>query len=259
MALGKQGNVRNVAVRITGYQPYCYVKQTARISATLRLIGCELEDLTVQLLRQGQVVQTKQVNAQQLQELPVEFDVTEPATGQYEYEVRVLPLENEADTSNNSAITYLNVIDYQIRVLLLEGDPYWDTTFLQRSLMRDDKLDVDALIRYGADHVRAIRKTPGAGALAVPQTLDELAAYDVVILGRAVDSLPDSAAGRSSLPDLLDQYVKDRGGTVIFSRGQAFTSSSSTGLEPVFGAIRRAIMSIWTQPPRAAASRRFRF
>ena len=250
VALGKQGSVRDVAVRITGYQPYCYVKQKARINATLRLIGCELEDLNVQLLRQGQVVQTKRVNAQQLQELPVEFEVTEPEVGQYEYEVHVQPLENEVDTANNSAITYLNVIDQQIRVLLLEGDPYWDTTFLQRSLMRNDKFDVDALIRYGPNHVRAIRKTPGTGELQLPETLDQLAAYDVVILGRAVDSLSDSspakspgqltslstgqsAGGQPGLPGLLDQYVKDRGGAVIFSRGRAFQNSSSGGLEPV--------------------------
>jgi len=248
VALGKQGDVRDVAVRITGYQPYCYVKQKAHIDATLRLIGCELEDLTVQLLRQGQVVQTKRINAQQFQELPVEFEVTEPDTGQYEYEVHVQPLENEVDTDNNSAITYLNVIDQQIRVLLLEGDPYWDTTFLQRSLMRNDKLDVDALIRYGKDHIRAIRKTPGGGELHLPETLDQLAAYDIVILGRDVDTLSDLSparpanapgqfqllsSGQSALPDLLDQYVNERGGTVIFSRGQAFENSSSNGLEPV--------------------------
>ncbi len=245
VAFGKQGNVRDVAVRITGYQPYCYVKQKAHISATLRLIGCELEDLTVQLLRQGQVVQTKHVNAQQLQELPVDFEVTEPAVGQYEYEVHVQPLENEMDTANNSAITYLNVIDQQIRVLLLEGDPYWDTTFLQRSLMRNDKFDMDALIRYGPNHVRAIRKTPGTGDLHLPETLDQLAAYDVVILGRLVDTLGNSAqpnqtgqfallsSGHADFPALLDQYVKNRGGTVIFSRGRAFQNSSPDGLEPV--------------------------
>jgi hypothetical protein len=232
VALGRQGDVRDVAVRITGFQPYCYVKQKARINATLRLIGCELEDLTVQLLRQGQVVQSKRVNAQQLQELPVEFEITEPEIGQYEYEVRVQPLENEVDTTNNSAITYLNVIDQQIRVLLLEGDPYWDTTFLQRSLMRNDKTDVDALIRYGTRHVRAIRKTPGTGELQLPKTVDELAPYDVVILGRSVDTLPDPAQA-GGLQDLLDHYVKDRGGTVIFSRGGAFQKPSSTNLEPV--------------------------
>ena len=252
VALGSQGNVRDAAARITGFQPYCYVKQKAHIDATLRLIGCELEDLTVQLLRQGQVVQTKRMNAQQLQELPVEFEVTEPVIGQYEYEVHVQPLDHELDTNNNSAITYLNVIDQQIRVLLLEGDPYWDTTFLQRSLMRDDKLDVDALIRYSTNNIRAIRKTPGTGELQIPTTVDQLAGYDVVILGRAVDSLaasspaasPDpgggfpllstqTGVGNPSLPDLLDRYVKERGGTVIFSRGPAFPASPSRGLEPV--------------------------
>src|ERR1019366_6188501 len=233
VAFGQQGKVRDVAVRITGFQPYSYVKQKARVNATLRLIGCELEDLTVQLLREGQVVQTKRINAQQFQELPVEFEVAEPVIGQYEYEVHAQPLANEVDTANNSAITYLNVIDQQIRVLLLEGDPYWDTTFLQRSLMRNDKFDVDALIRYGPGHVRAIRKTPGSGELHPPETLDQLAAYDIVILGRAVDfqsensptnssgqfsllSNGQSVGGQSRLPDLLDQYVKDRAGTVIF-------------------------------------------
>ncbi len=247
VAFGKQGNVRDVAVRITGYQPYCYVKQKAHVNATLRLIGCELEDLTVQLLRQGQVVQTKHVNAQQLQELPVDFEIAEPAVGQYEYEVHVQPLQNETDADNNSAITYLNVIDQQIRVLLLEGDPYWDTTFLQRSLMRNEKFDVDALVRYGPNRVRAIRKTPGTGELHLPATVDQLAAYDVVILGRMVDTFGESSGsgqfalqfsgqgggGKTDVAALLDSYVKDRGGAVIFSRGRAFQNPTPEGLEPV--------------------------
>jgi hypothetical protein len=55
--------------------------------------------------------------------------------------------------------------------------------------MRNDKFDVDALINYGANHVRAIRKTPGTGELHAPKTLDDFAAYDVILLGRSVDSL----------------------------------------------------------------------
>ena len=188
----------------------------------------------------------------------MEFEVTDPRSANTNTKsTRNRCSANEADTANNSAITYLNVIDQQVHVLLLEGDPYWDTTFLQRSLMRDDKLDVDALIRYGPNHVRAIRKTPGTGELHLPATLDQLAAYDVIILGRAVDSLSDSgqknssgqfallsagqsADGRLSFPDLLDQFVKDRGGTVIFSRGRAFQNASPNGLEPV----------LWSNPAR---------
>lgn len=229
VALGKQGNVRDVSVRITGFQPYCYVKQKARVAAALRLIGCEYEDLTVQLLRQGQVAQTRRVNAGEYQELPVEFEVAEAEVGQYEYEVRVLPLEHEVDTANNSAITYLNVIDQQIHVLVLEGDPYWDTTFLQRSLMRNDKFDVDALIRYGKDRVRALRKSASAGVLRAPQTAEQFSHYDVVLLGRLVDKVlsPSQVA-------LLEQYVKDASGTVVFGRGGAFENAAAAGeLDPV--------------------------
>jgi len=229
VAFGKQGKVRDVAARITGFQPYCYVKQKSRVAAALRLIGCEYETLNVQLLRHGQVVQIKRVNAEELQELPVEFEVVEPEVGQYEYEVRVQPLLDEVDAANNSAITYLNVIDQQIHVLILEGDPYWDTTFLQRSLMRNDKFVVDALVRYSQDRVRAIRKTPAPGELRVPETLDQLSTYDVVILGQSVERLLSA-----SQIAMLDQFVKDRSGVVIFSRGQAFENSQALSeLEPV--------------------------
>jgi hypothetical protein len=236
VALGKQGKVRDVSARITNFQPYCYVKQKARVAAALRLIGCEFEDLTVRLLRQGQLSQTKRVNAGELQELPVEFEVAEPEIGQYEYEVRVEPLENEVDTANNSAITYLNVIDQQIQVLLVEGDPYWDTTFLQRSLMRNDKFNVDSLIGYGKDRLRALRKAEGAAPLRVPETLDQFGHYDLVILGRQVDELLGS-----SQVALLDQYVKERSGTVIFGRGHAFGKLGGSELEPV----------LWGEKPSA--------
>ena len=226
---GKQGKVRDISTRITSFQPYCYVKQTARITAALRLIGCELEDITVQLLRGGVVVQSRKINAGELQELPVEFEVAEPEVGQFEYEVRVLPLEHEVDAANNSAITYLNVIDQQIRVLVLEGDPYWDTTFLQRSLMRNDKFNVDALVRYGKDRVRAIRKTEEASPLKSPATLDQFAQYDVVLLGRAVDRVLNA-----DQIGLLQQFVRDRSGTVIFCRGAAFEDAALAGeLSPV--------------------------
>jgi len=229
VALGKQGKVRDVSVRITAFQPYCYVKQKARVGAALRLIGCEFEDLTVQLLRQGEVVQSKRVNAEEFQELPVEFEVAEPQVGQYEYEIRVPPLENEVATANNSAMTYLNVIDQQIHVLLLEGDPYWDTTFLQRSLMRNDKFEVDALVRYGRERVRGIRKTESAGPLRAPDTLERFSRYDVIFLGRIVDKVLTLGEIK-----LLEGYVRDCSGSVIFARGSAFgEASAGSDLEPV--------------------------
>lgn len=229
VAFGRKGKARDVSARIVSFQPYCYVKQKARIAASLRVVGAEFDDLTVQLLRHGQPVQSKRVNTGEAQEVPVEFEAVEAEVGQFEYEVRVQPLEAEVDTANNSAITYLNVIDQQIRVLLVEGDPYWDTTFLQRSLMRNDKFNVDALFRYAQGRLRAVRKEDPGKDFEPPSTLDALAHYDVVLLGRAVDQvLPAETVA------LLNRYVTDRGGALVFCRGRAFQEESvAAELEPV--------------------------
>jgi hypothetical protein len=230
VALGRQGKVRDVSVRITSYQPYTYVKQKARISAALRLIGCELETLQVELVRGDKVEQAQRLQPGEEPEVTVNFEVSEPLVGQYEYEVRVRPLEAENDAENNHALTYLNVIDQQIQVLFLEGSPYWDTTFLQRSMMRNDKMNVDSIVQYAPGKARLIRKKGGEKELRIPATLEEWRRYDVVVLGRAIDGNLLTAAGLQQ----LEEFVKDHGGTVIFSRGPAFTGElAKNELEPV--------------------------
>ena len=229
IALGKQGKVRDVSTRITSYQPYTYVKQKARIAAALRLIGCELETLQVELVRGDQVVQTKKVQAGEEPEVAVGFEVVEPAIGQFEYEVRVRPVDGEIDRENNVALTYLNVIDQQIQVLFLEGAPYWDTTFLQRSLMRNDKMNVDSIVQYAKGKARIVRKKADQKELKIPATAEEWRRYDVIVLGRSIENL----LGADALHQ-LEAYVRDGGGTVIFSRGPAFGGDlAKNELEPV--------------------------
>jgi hypothetical protein len=228
LALGRQGKVRDVSVRITSYQPYCYVKQKARISGAVRLIGCELETINVELVRGDVVVQTQRIRAGDEPEIAVHFDVTEPAVGQYEYELRATPLDGENDRENNRALTYLNVIDQQIQVLFLEGAPYWDTTFLQRSLLRNDKMNVDSIVQYAEGKARLVRKKESETELKIPATAAEWRRYDVIVLGRSVEKLLSTEALRQ-----LEDYVKNQGGTVIFSRGRAFGENTPNDLEPV--------------------------
>lgn len=227
--MGRAGKVRDVAARVAGYLPYVYVKQKARVGAVLRLIGCELESLEVELVREGAVVQRRRVEAGEEPELRVDFEVAEPVVGQFEYEIRVRPLSGEVDAENNSALTYLNVIDQQIQVLFLEGSPYWDSTFLQRSLMRNEKMNVDAVISYGEGKVRVIQKRKGAEAFKLPKLPQEWRKYDVVVLGRDVDAI----VGSDGLAQITD-YAKNQGGAVVFSRGAAFGKKREPNeLEPV--------------------------
>ena len=65
------------------------------------------------------------------------FRVSQDKPGVYRYEVRAGPLPGEVSRSNNTAPLLLRVVDKPIRVLLLEGKPYWDAKFLMRTLIAD--------------------------------------------------------------------------------------------------------------------------
>ena len=65
--------MRDVAARISSYLPYTYVKQKAWIAASLRLIGCELETIEVDLWRDGKWVQKRRLEVGDSSVVPVEF------------------------------------------------------------------------------------------------------------------------------------------------------------------------------------------
>ncbi len=226
---GGEGSVRDVSVRVTSYQPFDYAKQTIRLGASIRPLGCPYETLKVTLLREGRVVQSRSVVVRDEAQVPLQFDVVEEKAGQFEYGIRVEPLVGEADTANNHVVTYVNVIDKKIRVLLLEGRPYWDTTFLQRSLRRNDKLDVDSVISYAKERWRVVRTEEHKTPFAVPSTVAEWNAYDLVILGKGIDMLL-----KAEQAEALQDFVDRQGGVVVFSRGDAFSGRDLGGaLQPV--------------------------
>jgi hypothetical protein len=95
--------------------------------------------------------------------------------------------------------------------------------------MRNDKIDLDSICHYAPQKVRVLRKKPSEQPLKVPEKPEEFNHYDVIILGRSVDKLLD----REQLT-MLENYVKNQGGTVIFSRGKAFEGDlAKNELEPV--------------------------
>ena len=140
----------------------------------------------------------------------VRFWVTQDKTGLYPYEARVDPLPGEATQANNSATYLLRVIDQPVRVLLVEGKPYWDSKFLVRTLVGVPAVELDSVVRV-ADG-RLMRRTiarkepsdaaPGAAPTTVPADVAVAAAVPPP-RRRAGEPSPDAVArtetrGRSS-------------------------------------------------------------
>ena len=60
----------------------------------------------------------------------------------------------EREVNNNSAFTFLNVSDAKIPVLLIEGAPHWDSTFMRRTLARNARIDLTTVVSIGNSGIK---------------------------------------------------------------------------------------------------------
>lgn len=229
---GTAETARDVSVRIANYHPHTFLRQSTRLEAFIRSVGCPHETLTIDLLCDGKKVKSLSVETGTEPFQSVHFDVTHEVAGQYEYTFRLTPVANERELSNNSATTFLNVISERIRILEIEGTPFWDSTFLRRSFARNDKFDIDSLVAFTGDRVRPIRSNPerAIAELKPPVSVDDLKPYNLVVFGRNVERVIGANGIRA-----VETWVKDHGGVLIFARGQAWPRETKVAaeLEPI--------------------------
>jgi len=184
----------------------------------------------------------------------VVFPIEEDRPGLYEYDVTVDPAPGETEPANNTQRVYVHVTDQRIRVLLVEGEPYWDTKFLAQALRKDERIALVQITQVAIGRRERIVTRigdDGEPSATAPNTLDEWSAYDVVILGRSIERLLDESMAR-----LLPEYVSDRGGRLILARGRPYTSGDPRGLrfgealsviEPVYwgkGVVRDRVLAL---------------
>lgn len=143
-----------------------------------------------------------------------------------EYRVRASIAGEERRVDNNERWAFLQVRRHRIKVLLLEGSPYWDTTFLARTLRDDAQVALTMSTAVGDGRVVESRieeddrsSADDAGSGASP-----LADYDVVILGKGIERFYPGAAARA-----LVDYVRQQGGALVLARGEPFDLSTPEG------------------------------
>ena len=201
--------------------------QSTTITATLRNRGFDALPAVVELLHNGEVIErsllkTDSENAKLTYEIK---PALKPglAVEAHQYTVRVRLGEGvEAYTANNQQDLFVQVSRGKVRVLLLEGEPYWDTRSLSRVIGAHPRFDLTAVYGFGE---RRRSRVLGESYEVGSDPADQLERFDIVVLGRRVDRLVDEGFGKR----LID-YVQD-GGAVVFARGQAFDTANPLGRE----------------------------
>lgn len=147
----------------------------------------------------------------------------------YRVEVPVAP--GEIASENNTRSVLVEPPGRPRRLLLVEGAPGYEHTFLKRALARDSSLDVDSVIRKGQTDdgqptffVQAAASRAAALAAGYPRTRADLFAYDAVLFGN-VDA---SFFTREQL-DATADFVSARGGGLLVLGGRSFEREGLAG------------------------------
>ncbi len=231
--IGGQTSVRDLEVGLDLPQELAFVGQQVPVVVTLRQRGDLARQTRLSLHLAGKELESRMAKLIPDGAREEVFQVSQKTPGLYRYEIAADPLRGEVTTLNNKAGLLLRVVDQPIRVLLLEGKPYWDTKFLVRALSSDDAVELTSVVQLAAGRFlqRKITRPAGHGkqdaaaaktdqwtiekdagrVLGDPQTL---ASYQIVILGHNAEVfLNDEALTR------LKKWLIDSDGSLVCFRG----------------------------------------
>ncbi len=237
LCVGSDTAARDLHVTAGLSQNFLFKDQPAELRVTLIQSGYENIPVNVHLHRDDEYVAAQQVILRKGIE-HVAFTIQEAQRGLYKYRVSVDPLPDEKVTNNNKRSVFARVVEEKASVLLVEGRPNWDSKFLLRALQKDPNLNVSSIFHVTPTKVFGIKektsnetldKEVRKGRVTMPNTLDEMARYDCLLLGKDMDRRLNAMNLR-----MIKSYLVERGGSVVFIHGPSHHGNSDLALlEPV--------------------------
>jgi uncharacterized membrane protein len=238
VAIGVGGSdiTRDREIRSVTVGPSALDASLVDITATIVSHG-EPHRGRVRLLRGGRVIATRDVDLPPNgAPLPQIFQVPADRAGAAVYRVEIDEAEGELTAGNNRAEVLVRAPGRPRRVLMLEGAPGFEHTFLKRAWQLDPSLEVDAVVRKGRNdqgnetyYVQAAAARTAPLTNGFPATREALFAYDAIVLA----NVSADALTRDQLA-LLTDFVATRGGGLLVVGQQSFGRGiTGTPLEPV--------------------------
>ncbi len=159
------------------------------------------------------------------------FTVSPPPDAATVYTVEIPFAPGELAPENNTRSVLVPPQAGRRRILVVEGAPGFEHTFLKRALTHDPGFDVDAVVRKGQNddgrdtfYVQAAAGRVAALASGYPSKKSELFAYDGVIFG----NVESEFFTRDQL-ELTSAFVANRGGGLLVLGARSFDRQGLAG------------------------------
>ncbi|MBD3349328.1 MAG: hypothetical protein GF400_09075 [Candidatus Eisenbacteria bacterium] len=202
LGVGSDAESRDVAVQEVLTNRISYVGEALPIEALLRSSGFAEGATTVELSRDGRVLDRSNVELSETgEESVVRFTVVPSSPGVHRYAVSVPVTPGELSEANNRRVVVTNTLGGRIEALVAAPRPGWDYAFIRRELESDGNVELAAYVSTDGP--------AGGGATGLPRTAEELLEYDVVVLVEPDRSADLLEAG------WLERFVRERGGGLL--------------------------------------------
>ncbi|MBC7968193.1 MAG: hypothetical protein H7Z17_19985 [Fuerstia sp.] len=210
--IGNTQYVRDILVQSVFCPTVAMRNDDIVIEAVIQAYDCEGETCLVQLLQDGQPVDSRTVQLDSgFATRRVRFDQKMSDVGVQRFQIAVSPVAKELTEQNNVDDFEVNVTRSEIKLLLADEMPRWEYRYLAQLFRRDPKVELDEMLF----HPRPIATGRRSASGTFPVTVDDWDQYDVVILGDlTVEHFPVAAQ------ESLIEYMKERGGTVMLIAGK---------------------------------------
>ena len=218
------------------------------VSALSTGYGSQPLDLT--LTANGRPVDVRRVASADGAPVHTVFTVSPDPTAPTVYQVSVPVAPGEIAGENNRRSVLVEPPGRRRRLLLVEGAPGYEHTFLKRALAHDTSLDVDSVVRKGVTDdgrptffVQAAASRAATLAAGFPELRAELFHYDAVVFG----NVEASFFTRAQLENTA-AFVAARGGGLLVFGGRSFEQQGLAGTPldevlPVDMSDRRALVA----------------
>ena len=147
------------------------------------------------------------------------------------YSVEIPAAKGELVPENNSRSILVQPPSRARRVLLVEGAPGFEHSFLKRALASDRGLEVDSVVRKGVNeqgadtyYIQASRSRSDALTSGFPATAPALFAYDAVVFGNVAGNQVSTAQ-----LEFARDFVARRGGGLLVLGAQSFLNKGLIG------------------------------
>jgi hypothetical protein len=213
---------RDVIVSGMFVQPLAFLQDEVSLSVHVRSQGLKGQTGQLVLKLGDRKVDEKAVNFGDDDEIDVPMKFTPNDAGEFDLTATIEPRTDEISQTNNSVTRHIRVIDGRIKVLQIEQQPRFEFKFLQVQLLRDRRVDYKFLLLDGDPGIGEGSNSPYLPQF--PETLAELAKYDLIIFG----DVDPARLPRYALPN-ISEFVARFGGSFIMIAGRHFSPSAYEG------------------------------